>query len=62
MHMTQKERKDVIKSLINEIKMQKSLMMDTLISDTMDETSFKYYKQGFGDGINIVIDILKEEL
>lgn len=60
--MTQKERKEVIKSLINEIKMQKSLMMDTLVSDTMDEISFKYYKQGLGDGINIVIDTLKEEL
>ena len=60
--MTQKEKKEVIKSLINEIKMQKSLMMDTLVSDTMDETSFKYYKQGFGDGISIVIDILKEEM
>ena len=60
--MTQKEKKEVIKSLFNEIKMQKALIMDTLVSDTMDETSFKYYKQGLGDGINIVIDILKEEM
>lgn len=60
--MTQKEKKEVTKSLINEIKMQKALIMDTLVSDTMDETSFKYYKQGLGDGINIVIDIIKEEL
>ena len=56
--MTQKEKKEVVKSLVNEIKMQKSLMMDTLVSDTMDDASFKYYKQGFGDGINIFFSFL----
>lgn len=60
--MTQKEKKDVIKSLINEIKTQKEVMMDSMTSFTMDDTSFNYYKKGFGDGITQVIEILKEEL
>lgn len=60
--MTKKEKNDVIKFLINEIKKQKDAVVNTLECKNMDEINFAYYKQGFSDGIDIAIYTLQDEL
>jgi hypothetical protein len=59
--MTQKEYKEVISKLIKEIKIQKKVIMDSVQSPNMTEIELNYYKAGLENGIDVVIDILKEE-
>ena len=59
--MTQKEKKDVIKSLENEIKNQMPVVLDSIKCDTMTEEQLHYFINGVMKGMNLCIDILKEE-
>ena len=59
--MTRKEYKEVISNLIKEIKIQKKVIMDSVQSPNMTEIELNYYKAGLENGIDVVIDILKEE-
>lgn len=59
--MNKKEYKEVISKLIKEIKIQKKVIMDSVQSPNMTEIELNYYKSGLENGIDVVIDILKEE-
>ena len=59
--MTKKEKNDVIKSLGKEIKNQMSIVLDSIKCDTMTEEQLHYFINGVMKGMNLCIDILKEE-
>lgn len=59
--MTQKERRDLIRSLKKEIKAQQAVILESIECETMTPAEFAYYKRGVGDGMNLCIDILMEE-
>lgn len=59
--MTKKEKNDVIKSLEKEIKNQMSVVLDSIKCDTMTEEQLHYFINGVMKGVNLCIDILKEE-
>lgn len=59
--MTKKEKNDVIKSLEKEIKNQMPVVLDGIKCDTMTEEQLHYFINGVMKGMNLCIDILKEE-
>lgn len=59
--MTKKEKNDVIKSLEKEIKNQLPVVLDSIKCDTMTEEQLHYFINGVMKGMNLCIDILKEE-
>ena len=59
--MTKKERNDVIKGLEKEIKTQMSVILDSIKCNTMSEEQLHYFIEGVMRGMNICVDILKEE-
>ena len=59
--MTKKERNDIIKGLEKEIKSQMSVILDSIKCDTMTEEQLHYFINGVMRGMNVCIDILKEE-
>lgn len=59
--MTKKERNDIIKGLEKEIKTQMSVILDSIKCDTMTEEQLHYFINGVMRGMNLCIDILKEE-
>lgn len=59
--MTQKERRDLIRSLKCEIKTQMPIILDSIKCDTMTPEQIAYFRSGVGKGIEVCIDILTEE-
>ena len=59
--MTQREKRDFIRSLKKEIKAQQAVVLDSIECTTMSPAEIAYYKRGIGDGMELCIDILTEE-
>lgn len=59
--MTQREKRDLIRSLKKEIKAQMPIILNSIECPTMSPAEFAYYKRGIGDGMKLCIDILTEE-
>lgn len=59
--MTKKEKIEIIKALENEIKNQMSVVLDSIKCDTMNKEQLHYFASGVERGMNLCIDILKEE-
>lgn len=59
--MTKKERNEVIKAMENEIKDQMSVVLDSIKCDTMNKEQLHYFVSGVIKGMNLCIDILREE-
>lgn len=59
--MTQREKRDLIRSLKKEIKTQMKEVLNSIESPTMSKETFAYYKCGIEQGMKVCIDILTEE-
>lgn len=59
--MTQREKRDLIRSLKKEIKTQTPIILDSIKCDTMTPEQMAYFKSGVGKGIKVCVDILSEE-
>lgn len=59
--MTQREKRDLIRSLKEEIKAQQAVILESIECETMTPLELAYYKRGIGDGMKLCIDILTEE-
>lgn len=59
--MTKKERRDLIRSLKKELKVQQAVILESIECETMTPAEFAYYKRGIGDAMKLCIDILTEE-
>lgn len=59
--MTNREKNEIIMGLENEIKKQMSVVLDSIKCDTMTEEQLHYFINGVMKGMNLCIDILKEE-
>lgn len=59
--MTKNETNNLISSLIEEIKKQNRVILDSIQCESMTEEQLHYFKQGLKYGLMSAIDILKEE-
>lgn len=59
--MTKNETNNLISSLIEEIKQQNRVILDSIQCESMTEEQLHYFKQGLKYGLMSAIDILKEE-
>lgn len=59
--MTQKERRDLIRSLKKEIKAQMPIILNSIECPTMTPEQIAYFRSGVQKGIEVCIDILTEE-
>lgn len=59
--MTQKERRDLIRSLKKEIKAQMPIILNSIEAPTMTPEQIAYFRSGVQKGIEVCIDILTEE-
>lgn len=59
--MTQKERRDLIRSLKKEIKAQMPIILESIKCDTMTPEQLAYFRSGVGKGMEVSVDILTEE-
>lgn len=59
--MTQREKRDLIRLLKKEIRVQMNEILNSMEAPTMSKEDFAYYKCGFEQGIKVCIDILTEE-
>lgn len=59
--MTQKERRDLIRSLKKEIKAQMPIILNSIKCPTMSPEQIAYFRSGVRKGIEVCIDILTEE-
>lgn len=59
--MTQREKRDLIRSLKKEIKAQIPIILDSIKCDTMTPEQIAYFRSGVGKGMEVCIDILSEE-
>ena len=59
--MTQREKRDLIRSLKREIKTQIPIILESIECKTMTPEQLAYFKSGIGKGMEASIDILTEE-
>lgn len=59
--MTKNETNNLISSLIEEIKKQNRVILDSVQCESMTDEQLHYFKQGLKYGLMSAIDILKEE-
>ena len=59
--MTKNETNNLISSLIEEIKQQNRVILDSIQCESMTEEQLHYFKQGLKYGLMSAIDIIKEE-
>lgn len=59
--MTKNETNNLISSLIEEIKKQNRVILNSVQCESMTEEQLHYFKQGLKYGLMSAIDILKEE-
>lgn len=59
--MTQREKRDLIRSLKKEIKAQMPIILDSIQCNTMTPEQIAYFRSGVGKGMEVCIDILSEE-
>lgn len=59
--MTNREKRDLIRSLKKEIKAQMSIVLNSIECPTMTPEQIAYFRSGVGKGFEICIDILTEE-
>lgn len=59
--MTKNETNNLISSLIEEIKKQNRVILDSIQCESMTDEQLHYFKQGLKYGLMSAIDILKEE-
>lgn len=59
--MTKNETNNLISSLIEEIKRQNRVILDSIQCESMTDEQLHYFKQGLKYGLMSAIDILKEE-
>lgn len=59
--MTQREKRDLIRSLKKEIKAQMPIILDSIRCETMTPEQMAYFRSGVGKGMEACVDILTEE-
>lgn len=59
--MTKNETNNLISSLIEDIKKQNRVILDSVQCESMTDEQLHYFKQGLKYGLMSAIDILKEE-